>query len=454
MNDRDRSGRESAAGPRRLQPGDRIGPYRVESTLGRGGMDEVVSAYDERLDRRVAIKRIRHDASADRGAADRERLRREARAAAALSHPAIVQIHDILSEGDDDAIVMELVEGRSLAECLEDGPLRVPEALRLARQVAEGLAEAHDVGLVHRDLKAENVMVTLPRGDHPGRAKILDFGLAKQLSRNELDETLTQKGAILGTLRAMAPEQAEGAEIDHRSDLFSLGVLLYEMLTGHSPFRGANALETLGRLATETPRPARALNPTVPTELDSLIARLLEKQPERRPGDADEVARALKELATASPGRGAAPRLDDSDSLSDAPTAELVSAEPSPYPGLAPFARQQANVFFGRQQEVEAVWAKLEQRKLLAIIGPSGAGKSSFVRAGVLAALPTGWRCALFHPGAEPLVALGEALAPELSGDPEALRQLVRFEQSGVALSTVASWREKHPEVLLVIDQF
>ncbi len=178
-------------------------------------MGEVVSAYDRRLDRRVAIKGIRHDASEDREAtaADRERLRREARAAAGLSHPGIVQIHDILSEGDDDAIVMELVDGSSVAERLQDGPLPLPEALRLARQVAEGLAEAHRVGLVHRDLKAKNVMVTPAAGDHPGRAKILDFGLAKRLrlppsegtlAQSDVDQTLTRKGAVLGTVQPAA----------------------------------------------------------------------------------------------------------------------------------------------------------------------------------------------------------------------------------------------------------
>ncbi len=187
--------------------GDRIGPYRVERRLGMGGMGEVVLAYDERLDRRVAIKRIRRISEAS--ASDRARFRREARSAAGLSHPAIVQVHDILRDGDSDAIVMEWVDGLTLADRLQKGPLPLRETLRLAREVSEGLAEAHCAGLVHRDLKAENVMVT-PNG----HAKILDFGLAKPVSIQDIDETLTRKGTLLGTVRTMSPEQAGGREAD------------------------------------------------------------------------------------------------------------------------------------------------------------------------------------------------------------------------------------------------
>ena len=318
---------------RQPQPGDRIGPYRVEGSLGKGGMGEVLLAYDERLDRRVAIKRIRHDVHTT--AAERERFHREARVAARLSHPAIVQVHDILSDDSGEAIVMERVRGCSLAQRLKAGPLPLAEALRLARQVAEGLAEAHRIGLVHRDLKAENVMITAASGDHPGRAKILDFGLAKQLLTADDDETLTRRGALVGTVRAMSPEQAEGDAVDHRSDLFSLGVLLYEMLTRRSPFRGDNAIATLRRLLLETPRPVRELRPDVPAELEKLIGRLLEKPPERRPSDAGEVARTLKDLAARTPGASGPLPVDDSDSLSDVPTGSFAA------PGAAAAAEAQ-----------------------------------------------------------------------------------------------------------------
>lgn len=320
----------------RPSEGDHIGPYRVEQPLGAGGMGEVVLAYDERLDRRVAIKRIRHTAGTTD--ADRARFRREARVAAGLSHPAIVQVHDILSEGDDDAIVMELVQGRSVAERLKAGPLPLAEVLRLARDVAEGLAEAHRVGLVHRDLKAENVMVT-----PSGHAKILDFGLAKRLHHGNLEETLTreetltEEGALIGTVRAMAPEQAVGRQVDQRSDLFSLGVLLYEMVTGHSPFRAATALLTLRRVVTASPRPSREHRPDVPLELARLIERLLEKAPEHRPEDASEVTRTLETIAVRiTADRITADRITvdkaptlsagERGSFSDAPTGSLLAS--------------------------------------------------------------------------------------------------------------------------------
>lgn len=270
-------------------PQERIGAYRLESRLGRGGMGEVFLAWDDRLKRRVAIKRIRQD-SADPGQR-RERFRREAQAAAGLSHPAIVQIYDIAEDASGDGIVMEYVEGRTLAALLRaGGALRPGLAVRLAREVAEGLHAAHTAGFVHRDLKAENVIVTAT-----AHAKILDFGLSKPVS-GSADESLTADGAVLGTFHAMSPEQARGEEVDARSDLFSLGVLFYEMLTGTSPFRGANPLDTLRRVATDQPAPVRALRPGLPEGLGVLVERLLEKDPEDRPRDAQEVAWELGRL--------------------------------------------------------------------------------------------------------------------------------------------------------------
>jgi len=287
----------------------RLGPYRLDRVLGRGGMGVVYAAYDERLDRRVAIKRVLTE---DDDPRRRRRLRREARVAAQLSHPAIVQVYDLV-EGDDEAqeaagdwIVMELVEGRPLSELLAAGPLGIERTLAYGRQIAEGLAAAHDRGIVHRDLKTENVMVL--SGDPPGgqggpshgQVKILDFGLAKRLDRlpgDSADAALTVAGQILGTGRAMSPEQARGLEVGPRSDLFSLGTLLYECLTGVSPFRGETPHETLIRVATHPPSPVHALDETIPPELSDLIGRLLCKAPERRPASAREVAGELTELA-------------------------------------------------------------------------------------------------------------------------------------------------------------
>jgi tetratricopeptide (TPR) repeat protein/tRNA A-37 threonylcarbamoyl transferase component Bud32 len=260
-----------------------IGPYTLGERLGAGGMGEVYQAYDQRLDRWVAVKLIRSD-HLDKPTV-RERFRREARAAARLSHPSIVQIHDVVESDESDAIVMELVEGEPLSCRIARGPLPVPEAVRLGKEIAEGLAAAHAKGLIHRDLKPENVMITTD-----GRAKILDFGLAKLL---EGEAALTADHRVLGTFRSMSPEQARGLALDARSDLFSFGLLVYEMLTGTSPFEGISTLETLTRICTHRQAPLREVDPAVPAPLSDLIDRLLEKEPARRPGSAREVAAAL-----------------------------------------------------------------------------------------------------------------------------------------------------------------
>ncbi|HSS79384.1 MAG TPA: protein kinase [Thermoanaerobaculia bacterium] len=266
----------------------RIGPYRLARRLGQGGMGEVFLAWDERLGRRVALKRIRR---LEPTAQERERFRREASAAARLCHPAVVQIYDVVEGATGDALVFEYVEGRTLRDLLEEGLPSPTLAVRLAREISEGLAAAHSTGLIHRDLKAENVMVTAD-----GHAKILDFGISKAVARGG-EETLTAQGVVLGTLNAMSPEQARGGEVDTRSDLFSLGVLFYELLTGRSPFRGRDAVDTLQRLAGHRPPPVRQIRPELPRVLSDLVDRLLSKLPEDRPGNATDVARELNALA-------------------------------------------------------------------------------------------------------------------------------------------------------------
>jgi serine/threonine-protein kinase len=279
----------------------KIGPYRVLHRLGAGGMGEVFLAYDERLDRRVAIKRVRPEAVA--APDQRERFRREAKVAARLNHPAIVQVYDILQEGDVDHIVMEYVEGTSLHGLVAEGPLELSLALRLGREIADGLDAAHHEGIVHRDLKTENVLVT-----RAGHAKISDFGIAKQVQANP-EPTLTQANIVLGTYRAMAPEQARGGAVDHRSDLFSLGVLLYEILAGRSPFSAENPLSTLNRILFHAPAPVRSLRPEVPEEISSLIDQLLQKDPFLRPRSAGEVRRALEAMLATGTGAEEAPTL-------------------------------------------------------------------------------------------------------------------------------------------------
>ena len=272
------------------EPPERVGPYRIEKRLGVGGMGEVYRAYDERLARKVAIKHI-HSENPKALA----RLRREAKAAAGLNHPSIVQVYDILETADGEWVVMELVDGMTLRDRIDQSLLPWPRAVVLARQICDGLAVAHEQGIVHRDLKSENVMLT-----RAGRAKILDFGLAKHLEKTEGEPELSIQGEIVGTVRAMSPEQARGEEIDHRSDLFSLGTLFYEMLTGKAPFKGSSMIHTLTQICTEPHVPAVDQRRDLPPELSELIDQLLQKNPAHRPTSAAEVDAALARIAETS----------------------------------------------------------------------------------------------------------------------------------------------------------
>ncbi|MEM8963654.1 MAG: protein kinase [Acidobacteriota bacterium] len=258
-----------------------VGPYRIEAELGSGGMGAVYRAYDQRLDRWVAIKRIHGRQDTDRG---RQRFLREARAAASLNHPAIVQVHDLLQHDQEDWLVMELVEGISLASMLRDGPLPWGKMAELGRDIAAGLEHAHRSGIIHRDLKAENVMVSAE-----GHAKILDFGLAKKVFDLDGEPSLTASGAVVGTFRAMSPEQARGLELSPASDLFSFGSLLYQMVSGVPPFVGRTPLDTVTRICSHEPAPLATLAPDAPRRLTELIAEMMRKEPARRPESAAEV---------------------------------------------------------------------------------------------------------------------------------------------------------------------
>jgi serine/threonine-protein kinase len=258
-------------------------------------MGEVYAGFDERLDRPVALKRIRADP--EEGGTARLRFQREARSVARLHHPAIVQVYDWVESGDGGWIVMELVEGRSLRQLLRDGPLAPGRAARLARDVLVGLAVAHAGGIIHRDLKAENVMVTADSS--PGKveqAKILDFGLAKPVDPASGEAGISTEGKLVGTLSAMSPEQVRGRDVGPRSDLFALGSLLYEMVAGVAPFRGDSAGEILHRICTWDPPPVRSLNPAVPEALSAFIGRLLEKDLRRRPAHAEAALAELDEV--------------------------------------------------------------------------------------------------------------------------------------------------------------
>ncbi len=272
--------------PRKTWP-ETVGPYRVDRPLGAGGMGKVFCGFDERLDRPVALKRIRADTGNPQL---RERFRREARAVARLRHSSIVQVYDIVDTPEGDWIVMEMIEGHSLREELRSAPLAPGEALGIVRKVTRALAAAHANGIVHRDLKADNVMLAVD-----GQVKVLDFGLAKRVWEDEA--SLTEDGAIVGTVAAMSPEQTLGEEVDQRSDFFALGTLLYEMLTGVAPFRGSGRAEILKQIVEHQPAPVHELNPQVSPSFSELVDRLLQKQREQRPHDALEVLKALDAVA-------------------------------------------------------------------------------------------------------------------------------------------------------------
>lgn len=304
---------KSGESPLATNPPHSIGAYRIERPLGRGGMGEVLLAWDERLERHVAIKRIRSDKPID--PRNRARFRREARAIARLSHPVIVQIFDLVETSDGECIVMEYVDGKGLDQVLAGSPLPLGLVLKLGMEIADGLGQAHGKGLIHRDLKPQNVIVT--PSEH---AKILDFGLTRMLGReapgadSEAEEGLTQSGTLVGTASAMSPEQARGNPIDHRSDLFALGSLLYQMVTGRPPFSGSNLLETLYKVTSHKPPPIVELRSEVPAQLSTLIDALLAKAPEERPQSArlvmaelEQLSRSVEEQPWRSPETAAAP---------------------------------------------------------------------------------------------------------------------------------------------------
>src|SRR5262245_50977927 len=287
-----------------LFSGQGIGAYKILALLGRGGMGVVYRARDERLRREVAIKVLPASLAHD---ADRlRRFEQEAHATSALNHPNILTIYDIGAHEGSPFIVAELLEGEELRAQLESGALPVRRALEYAQQITAGLAAAHEKGIVHRDLKPENLFVT-----KDGRVKILDFGLAKlksaQVGAVDTDaptqKQLTDPGVVMGTVGYMSPEQVRGQETDHRSDIFAFGMILYEMLSGQRAFSGASAIEVMNAILKEEPPEFGETNSKISPQLEKLVRRCLEKQPERRFQTAYDLSYALEALSTPSGAR-------------------------------------------------------------------------------------------------------------------------------------------------------
>ncbi len=296
-----------------LIAGTKLGPYEIVSPLGAGGMGEVYRARDTRLGREVAVKVLPEHLSAN--AEVRTRFEREARAVAALAHPHICVLHDVGREGDIDYLVMELVEGETLAARLAKGPLPLPEVLRLGAQIADALDRAHRAGVVHRDLKPGNVMVG------KGGAKLMDFGLARATATSgpvsgsgatmaALTQSptraspLTAEGTLVGTFQYMSPEQLEGQEADPRSDLWALGCVLYEMATGKRAYEGATQASLISSIMRDTPRPLSEIAPMSPPALERLVLQCLAKDPDERWQSAGDIRRELAWISSGSTASG------------------------------------------------------------------------------------------------------------------------------------------------------
>ena len=280
--------------------GQTISHYRILEKVGEGGMGVVYKAHDLHLDRFVALKLLPSEKLADE--TRRQRFVLEAKSASALNHPNIIHIYDVTEVDGTPFLAMEYVSGRTLSQVIARKGVGLHEVLKIATQIADALAKAHAAGIVHRDLKPSNIMVT-----QDGLVKVLDFGLAKLTETNSEDsiETRstkdyspphTEEGVILGTAGYMSPEQAEGKSTDARSDIFSFGVVLYEMLSGRRAFQGENQMRTVAKVLREEPPPLHESMEGIPPELERLVARCLRKDPERRLRSMADLKVALQEL--------------------------------------------------------------------------------------------------------------------------------------------------------------
>ena len=402
---------EPAAPP--LTPGQVLGNrFRIRGELGSGGMGRVWHAEDLKLRVDVALKAMRPEVLASARAV--EALRQEVRVAREVVSPNVCRVFDLVEIEGRELLSMEYVDGATLSEVLAlRAPLHLDEAQDIASQMLAGLEAIHAAGLVHRDVKPSNVMLT-----SAGRVVVMDFGIARAAAAAGGVFTLA------GTPAFMAPEQLRGEPLDARADVYAAGRVLAEIVA--PPREGDPARGGVGDAA-EAPASALAGTPW-----EGVLRRALAHSPADRYASASALARALEEATRQTTGM----------------------EEERPYPGLAAFSTADAEFFFGRELEVEETWRRLHRSHLLALIGPSGAGKSSFLRAGLVASAPPGWRIVVATPGDRPFATLARALAPELSGDVEAVARLVDFERVDVAVDVLARWRRGHDQAALVVDQF
>lgn len=395
-----------------LAPGTHLGYYEIVKLLGVGGMGEVYQARDPRLGRVVAIKILPAEFAADR---DRLlRFDREARSASALNHPNIVTIYELGQDGSNHYIAMELIEGKTLREILLAGSLPIRKAIEIAAQVAEGLAKAHEAGIAHRDLKPENLMLS-----HDGFIKILDFGLAKPVSqRGEMSETRTtsgwetQPGGVVGTVQYMSPEQASGGRLDFRSDQFSFGLVLYEMVSGKRAFKRNTVAETMVAILREEVEPIAVQNADAPAPLCWAIERCLEKEPDKRYASTRDLAHELAAIR-------------DRFSQKQVKQAE---ARPTNIP-------VQRTRFVGREKEVASAKELLlrEDVRLVTVTGMGGIGKTRLaveVASGLVERFPGGAHFVPLSPVSDPGLmasAIVQTLGIREAGNQSPLEILKRY---------------------------
>jgi serine/threonine protein kinase len=443
-----------------LEPGSHVRQYEIIRELGRGGMGAVYLARDLKLGRRVAIKLMQSVNSSLTA-----RFLREARATARCSHENIVIIHDVDELQGQPFMVLEYLKGHPLGRVLEDRPVTPSRAIQLMIPVVRALMCAHEHRIVHRDLKPDNIFVT-----ESGAIKVLDFGIAKFLRDVQRTAVITNAGthagatdeslilpepsltnghALIGTLPFMSPEQWNQEQVDHRSDIWAVGIILYMMVVGRhplAPLQGAQLIVT-GDPAHSMPS-ARSAMPGMPPALADLIDRCLRKRKEERIPEAKQLLAALETLV---------------------PGQALVEwqGDMSPYTGLAPFQENDAPRFFGRGRDITTLLTWLHDKPLLSVVGPSGVGKSSFVRAGVIPALKQSgerWEACILRPGREPLAALADIASNCMSTQDTTLTRQISLRQDILArlidepgfLAAVlrSRARQQQSKILLFVDQF
>ncbi len=459
-----------SAKPKGLRSGDHVRQYEIIRCLGEGGMGAVFLARDTKLGRRVALKLLRTEAPLFA-----QRFVLEARATARCAHENIVTLYEADTFQGQPYMVLEYLQGRSIVELFGEGKVLPPSrVVELMVPVLRALACAHAEGIVHRDLKPENIMLT-----DSGVLKVLDFGIAKVLegeqSPIDLDAApveaeapgsagqafervsgspkLTQYGMTVGTMAYMSPEQWRAEPIDHRTDIWAVGIMLFEMLAGRHPLHGLEARQLRRTVPSAEPMPSvRSAVAGLSIKLADAIDACLQKDREKRPPDALSLLRMLEPFM---PGRG----------------HRALEKNESPYAGLGAFQEANADLFFGRSHEIAALTHRLESQPLLAIVGPSGVGKSSFVRAGLvptLKRLGENWEAFVLRPGRAPLAALASVLWRLAETDasvsaPENVADAVRQEhqlaeqlaaEPGHAGSVMRAYaRRKDRKILLFVDQ-